>query len=188
MCCWTHRTARILVTRAHYPVGPVSYSLLYTALIAMGDTKTCSSRAIEDQHGQLAETPPARGKQRGTSWDQPPTSSSRLCGPIFLLVTFLLVSPLIEEDSTQQQFTGFSVQPFLASTQPSSPPCSGHFRFSQLVLCKNVAAFFAKMTLKHQTRRKVPTPVALFSLILWTCVTHHAAVSSLYAAWPPGAG
>lgn len=66
--------------------------------------------------------PSYRGKQRGTSWDQPPTSSGRLCGPIFLLVTFLLVSPLIKEDSTQQQFTGFSVQPFLASTQPSFAP------------------------------------------------------------------
>lgn len=72
MCCWSHRTARILVTRARYPVGPDSHSLLYTALIAMSeDTKTCTSRATENQHEQLAGTPPAievhRGEQAETS-------------------------------------------------------------------------------------------------------------------------
>lgn len=140
MCCWSHKTARILVTRGRYPVGPDSYSLLYTALIAVsGDTKKCTSMATEDQHGQLAETPPAIEVNRGgTSLDQPPTSSSLLWGPIFLLVTFLLVSSCIEEDSTQQQFTGFSVQPFLASAEPSSSRyrCSSHLRFWQPALCK----------------------------------------------------
>lgn len=144
MCCWTHRTARILVTRAHYPVGPVSYSLLYTALMAMEDTKTCSSRAIEDQHGQLAETPPAIEVNRG----EPAETSHQpvlavFVAPFFCLSLFSWFPLLLRRIQHNNNSQGF-----LYNHSWQATPCSGHFRFSQPVLCKNVAAFLAKNYIK----------------------------------------
>lgn len=189
MCCWTHRTARILVTRAHYPVGPVSYSLLYTALMAMEDTKTCSSRAIEDQHGQLAETPPAIEVNRG----EPAETSHQpvlavFVAPFFCLSLFSWFPLLLRRIQHNNNSQGFLYNHSWQALSRPSPPAQATSVFHSQSFVKMWPPFWQKITLKHQTRRKVPKPLALFSLILWTCVTNHAAVSSLYAAWPPGAG
>lgn len=149
MCCWTHKTARILVTGARYPVGPDPYSLLYTALIAMEDTKTCTSRAIEDQHGQLAGNPPAIEVNRG----EPAETSHQpvlavFVAPFFCLSLFSWFPLLLRRIQHNNNSQGFLYNHSWQALSCPSPPCSGHFRFSQPVLCKNVAAFLAKNDIK----------------------------------------
>lgn len=86
-------------------------------------------------------------KKSRTSQDQLQTSSTRLCAFIFLLVTFLLVSSFIEEGSALPQCSGFSVLPFLATTQLSL--FSQASSVSQPALLNVPALFFTNVS-PHQ--------------------------------------
>lgn len=171
------------VTRAQYPVGPDS-TLYSTALVALEVTKKCTLKTIEEEHTQLAEPPRPppievnRGKPAKTSYEPVLTV---FVPPFFCLSLFSWFPLLLRRIQHSNNAQGFL---YNHSWQALSCPLPLRLLpFSQPALCK-MLLFLQKwyQDTKYSVRLLNPgLPLA----VLWTCLTDHAAVSSLYclASW-----